>query len=149
MGQTFRDFAEAWSRSTDQAERPCPSGAAGDAAELKRAVRGLVRRTPVRTMAHVDALIALRRAAPRARTLAELADAARVPPGTVARRCADDLVAAGLALRVADRDAYRYAPETAALRGAVDALVALHARGGTLVRLIGAYATEPLRDARR
>ncbi len=144
MGRTFGDFAEAWSH--DRADRAAGE-ASVDAAALQRAVRTLVRQTPVRTMAHVDALLALRRAAPHACTLTELADAARVPPGTVARRCADDLVAAGLAVRLADRDAYHFAPETPALRTAVDALVALHARGGTLVRLLGAYATEPPADA--
>src|SRR5690242_19120533 len=105
MGPTFRDLAEARSPSTERADRLAPAGASGSVAELPRAVRALARQTPVRTMAHVDALLALRRAAPRACTLAELGDAARVPPGTVARRCADDLVAAGLAARLDDRDA--------------------------------------------
>jgi hypothetical protein len=147
MGETFREFAETWCRSTDAAERPATAAAGGDRAEPQRAVRALVHRTPVRTMAHVDALIALRDAAPHPCTLAELTRAARVPPGTVAQRCVDDLVVAGLATRVADRDAYRFAPETAALRAAVDALVALRARGGTLVRLLGLYAAEPRRGA--
>jgi hypothetical protein len=134
MGQTFLEFAEAWSDAAVPAER------SGD---LMRAVRALVRQTPVRTMAHVDALIALHRSAPRPCTLAELADAARVPLGTVARRCADELVDGGLAARVADRDAYRYAPVTPSLRAGADALIVLRERQGTLVRLLTAYAAEP------
>jgi hypothetical protein len=139
MGQTFLEFAEAWSDVADPAER---------SADLLRTVRALVRQTPVRTMAHVDALIALRRAAPRPCTLAELADAARVPLGTVARRCADELVDGRLAVRVADRDAYQYAPATPSLRAGTDALVVLRERQGTLVRLLAAYAAEPRHEVR-
>jgi hypothetical protein len=133
MGQAFLEFADAWSGAADSAER---------SADLLRAVRALVHQTPVRTIAHVDALIALRGAAPHPRTLAELADAARVPLGTVARRCADQLVDGGLAARVADRDAYRYAPATPSLRAGTDALVVLGRRRGALVRRPAAYAAE-------
>jgi hypothetical protein len=140
MGQTFLEFAGAWPGAADPAER---------SADLLRAVRALVHQTPVRTIAHVDALIALRGAAPHPCTLAELADAARVPLGTVARRCADQLVDGGLAARVADRDAYRYAPASPSLHAGTDALVALRQRRGALVRRLAAYVAESRPGERR
>lgn len=49
----------------------------------------------LRTAAHIDALLALRHAAPEPCTLSEIAEAAGLPPGSVAHRCAEELVAAG------------------------------------------------------
>jgi DNA-binding IclR family transcriptional regulator len=92
---------------------------------LTRDVRALINRL-VGTVAHVDALLALRRAAPRPCGLAEIAEAARVPAGPVARRCVDELVAAELAVALADTSAYRYAPATSELRASVDALAAVY-----------------------
>ena len=143
MGQTYLEYADTWSRPAGGVEPSTSPATSGSPVDLLRAVRTLVRQTPVRTIAHADALIALCRAAPRPCTLAELADAARVPLGTVARRCAEDLVEAGLATRVADRDAYRYAPATPSLRTGTDAVVALRERRSTLVRLLTMYAAEP------
>ena len=91
----------------------------------------------VESLAHVDALLALRRAAPGPCTLATIAEAARVPDGVVARRCVEDLVAAGLVTPLGDCAAYRYAPGTAELRAAVDALAAAyHARRLLVLRAL-------------
>ena len=126
------------------AREATPSGGGGPGRTTPRAtrkpsreqllpeVRRLVTRL-VGTVAHVDALLALRRAAPGACTLAEIAEAARVSPGPVARQCAEDLVAAGLAAPLADRCAYRYAPATAELREGVNALAAAYHARRTLV----------------
>lgn len=117
--------------------------------KLPPEVRALVSRSAIGTPAHVDALLALRRSAPQPVSLADIADAARVPHGTVAQRCADDLVAAGLAVSIADARTYRYMPATAELRESVDALAAVHARRpAALVRALYAHGAEPRRETR-
>ena len=101
---------------------------------IPAAVRALLR-GPVSTMAHVEALLLLRRW-PHPRPVAEVADGARIATLSAARRCLEELAAAGL-LVAAGNDAYRYAPGAPDTHDAVDALARMYdERPVTLVRAI-------------
>ena len=95
-------------------------------------VRALVTRV-LGTVTHLDVLLALRRDAPRPCSPDELARSMDVPYGLVVRRCADDLVDAGLVSSPGGASTYWYAPSTPALRQAVDALAGLYAARRRLV----------------
>jgi hypothetical protein len=114
-------------------------------------VRALIR-GPLATIAHVEALLLLRRVAPAAPSVEQVAAEAQVPTLAVARRYLDELVVAGL-VEAATTDAYRYAPTTAEGRAAVDALARTYdERPVTLVRAVYARpvdAMDALADAFR
>ena len=91
---------------------------------------------PLTSMAHVEALLCLRRAAPTARTLAEIAAEIHAASAAAARRTLDDLVAGHLAQR-GDGDSWRFAPRSAELARAVDALATMYnERPVTLIRAV-------------
>jgi len=86
-------------------------------------------------MAHVEALLLLRGAEPEARPVPEIAAAAQIATLAAARRCLEELAAAGL-VAVAG-DGYRYTAAAADTRAAVDALAQMYnERPVTLVRAI-------------
>ena len=108
-------------------------------AEVRALIRG-----PVASMAHVEALLLLRRRAPVAVSVADLAADAQLPTPVQTRRCLDDLVGAGLLERV-EADRYRYAPRRDEERNAVDALAAMYnEKPVTLVRAVYARPAGPI-----
>ena len=113
---------------------------------IPAAVRALIR-GPLATIAHVEALLLLRRTAPDAPSVESVAAEAQVPTLAMARRYLEELVAAGLAESAAT-DGYRYAPATAEQRAAVDALARPYdERPVTLVRAVyGRFADPASRD---
>ncbi len=114
-----------------------------NASGLPGEVRALIR-GPVASMAHVEALLLLRRRAPAAVAVAELAAEAQMPGPAQTRRCLDDLVGAGLLERT-DAELYRYAPKRDAERQAVDALAAMYnEKPVTLVRAVYARPAGPI-----
>jgi hypothetical protein len=91
---------------------------------------------PVRTLAHVELLLALRACQPAACTTDELAEAASATTLDGARLTLNELVAAGLAAEV-DADRWRFAPRDASARQAVDQLAATYdLRPVSLVRAV-------------
>ena len=108
-------------------------------AEVRALIRG-----PLATIAHVEALLLLRRTAPAPVTAESVAAEAQIPTHAAARRHLDDLVAAGLA-EAAGKDAYRYAPSTGELGAAVDALARMYnEKPVTLVRAVYARPADPV-----
>jgi hypothetical protein len=91
---------------------------------------------PIASMAHAEALLCLRRAAPEPRALAALAAEAQIAVLDVARKCVDELVAAGLAAATGPLE-YGYAPASEDRRRAVDALADMYnTKPVTLIRAI-------------
>jgi DNA-binding IclR family transcriptional regulator len=85
-------------------------------------------------MAHVEALLLLRRLHPASCPVAEVAEAAQLATLPAARRCLEELAAGGL-VAPDGHEAYRYAP--AGDTDAVDALAQMYnERPVTLVRAI-------------
>ena len=112
-------------------------------ASLPAEVRALIR-GPLATIAHVEALLMLRRAAPGAVEPSAVAAEAQLPTLVAARRCLDDLVGARLA-EGAGRDTYRYAPTQPGAREAVDALARMYnEKPVTLVRAVYARPAGPV-----
>lgn len=107
----------------------------GPARPLPDDVRTLIMHA-IETVAHLDALLALHRARPAQCTLAELAAAAQLPSGPVARRCADDLIEAGLASSPADAPTYRYATSPALLATVTALAAACEAQRPLVLRAI-------------
>lgn len=109
---------------------------------LPAGVRALLR-GPVTSMAHVEALLLLRRVAPDARPLAAIAVQAQLPTLAAARRCLDELTDAGL-VTPAGSDEFRYAPPPGDARDAVDSLAQMYnEKPVTLVRAIYSRLTPP------
>ena len=107
---------------------------------LPPAVRALLR-GPIATMAHVEALLLLRRVAPEPRPVDAIAAEAQIATSSAARRCLEELVAARLVVPV-DRDEYRYEPTGGEARAAVDALAQMYnEKPVTLVRAV--YSRPP------
>lgn len=112
--------------------------------QLPPEVRALIN-GPVASMAHVETLLLLRAAEPEPRALATIAAEAHIASPAAARRCLDDLVAAGLAVPVAN-DGYRFAPAPEA-RAGVDALAqAYNEKPVTLVRAIYSRPPAPVQS---
>jgi hypothetical protein len=98
---------------------------------------------PIASMAHAEALLSLRRAAPEPRALAVLAAEAQIAALEVARTCLDELVAAGLAAATGPQE-YGYAPATEDRRRAVDALADMYnTKPVTLIRAIYSRPAAP------
>jgi hypothetical protein len=110
---------------------------------LPASVRALIR-GPVATMAHVEALLLLRRMSPGTASVAAVATEAQLASLPPARRCLDELVSAGFA-EAAGRDEYRYAPAREDARAAVDALAKMYnEKPVTLVRAVYARPAGPV-----
>lgn len=108
-------------------------------AEVLALIRG-----PLATIAHVETLLLLRRTAPQASPVAVVQADAHIATPAAARRCLDELVAAGL-VEMAARDEYRFAPARADLREAAEALARMYnEKPVTLVRAIYARPAGPV-----
>ena len=108
-------------------------------AEVRALIRG-----PLATIAHVEALLMLRRTAPAALPVDAVASEAQLPSEAAARRCLEDLVGARLA-QGAGKDLYRYAPAQPEARDAVDALARMYnEKPVTLVRAVYARPAGPV-----
>ena len=104
---------------------------------------GALLRGPVSSMAHVEAVLLLRGVEPEARPLAEVAAAAQIATLAAARRCLEELAAAGLV--AAAGDGFRYAATGADTRAAVDALAQMYnEKPVTLVRAVYARPAGPV-----
>ena len=102
---------------------------------LPPGVRALLRGA-VTTMAHVEALLLIRRAHPEPCLVAEVASAAHIATLPAARRCLEELATGGL-VAAEGHDGYRYAPADADTLAAVDALARTYdEKPVTLVRAI-------------
>ncbi len=111
-------------------------------ASLPAAVRALLH-GPVSSMAHVEALLLLRRHQPGALPVAQVAGVVRIASVVAARRCLDELVAAGL-VAVAEHDEYRYVADGGDAHAAVDALARMYnEKPVTLVRAIYSRPASP------
>jgi hypothetical protein len=98
---------------------------------------------PVRTMAHVELLLALRAADTETRTLAVLAASTHAQPAEAQRTLAE-LAAACLAANPGGDD-WVYAPGTSASREAVDRLAQMYnEKPVTLVRALYSRPARPL-----
>lgn len=107
-------------------------------AEVRALLRG-----PITSMAHVEALLLLRGVAPEPRPLEAIAAEAQLPTVAAARRCLEELAAAGLVAAVGS-DAYRYAARPDDMRDAVDALAQMYnEKPVTLVRAIYSRPVTP------
>jgi hypothetical protein len=94
-------------------------------------------------MAHVEALLLLRRVAPEPRPVEIVAAEAQIATLPAARRCLEELAAAGL-LAAMGKDEYRYAPAEADAGTAVDALAQMYnEKPVTLVRAIYSRPAAP------
>jgi hypothetical protein len=110
---------------------------------LPAVVRELIR-GPLATMSHVEALLLLRRLSPEPRPVSAVAAEAQIASLAAARRCLDELTAAGLAAADGE-DTYRYAPARADARDAVDALARMYnEKPVTLVRAVYARPAGPV-----
>ena len=108
-------------------------------AEVRALIRG-----PLATIAHVEALLILRREAPVAVPVDAVASEAQLPTAAAARRCLEDLVGARLA-ESAGKDLYRYAPAQPESRDAVEALARMYnEKPVTLVRAVYARPAGPV-----
>ena len=108
-------------------------------AEVQALIRG-----PLATMAHVEALLLLRRVSPEAASATAVAAQAQIPTVAAARRHLEELVASGFAQGDAE-GAYRYAPAREELRAAVDALARMYnEKPVTLVRAVYARPAGPV-----
>ncbi|MGZ8378875.1 MAG: hypothetical protein ACXWZS_07045 [Gemmatirosa sp.] len=113
-----------------------------EAASLPAEVLGLIH-GPIASMAHAELLLGLRRAAPDSRSLATLAAEAQIAALDVARKCVDELVAAGLAAATGPLE-YGYAPASEDRRRAVDALAEMYnTKPVTLIRAIYSRPATP------
>ena len=109
-------------------------------AEVLALIRG-----PLATIAHVEALLMLRRLAPAAAGAAAVAAEAQIPTLAAARRYLDELVAARL-VEGAGEDEYRFAPGRGELGGAVEMLARMYnEKPVTLVRAVYARPAGPVR----
>jgi hypothetical protein len=98
---------------------------------------------PIASMAHAEALLSLRRAAPEPRAIGVLAAEAQIAAPDVARRCLDELVAAGLVAAAGPQE-YAYAPASEDRRRAVDALAEMYnTKPVTLIRAIYSRPATP------
>jgi hypothetical protein len=108
-------------------------------AEVRALIRG-----PLATIAHVEALLLLRRMAPSPVSTDAVATEAQLPTPAAARRCLEELIGAGLA-EGAGKDMYRYAPARPEAGAAVDALARMYnEKPVTLVRAVYARPAGPV-----